>query len=427
MNKIIKTVYPVGQAKFLQEKDNSFFKASRLSKDLQFGKRSKPKHYYTRENVDSEENLKSRRILRGRGNKISQGAINFIHFVSKKCEYFDATPKYQSEEYEIFIIDGEHYLEIHVDDAAESFNVSKSTIGRWTAEGRKNGVLKAVRKYTGHGKQTLMYRVEGLEEWRYARKRKEQEKYEIEREKHNKRMEKQRQRRAAAKAKPKTTRDETAFVGTVIKNINIFSCSTINKTTEEQEIQKVPWNITKDNKLTLSSKAIDFFRRLGEPQKRQLYIQQLLDEGKIPTEYTKKGTKWLFQCSFWYLPFTVKLMVWSKAFGRNLEGYFWAQTTRKATIKNLTDRLLKAVLNGLKNVILYCHSTIAEWLNDGDCPFSSDITTEQLLNCQDISEFPEHIASFIFEKFLDMLTLSRVHKSSLIAAFNKQYGSRILY
>ena len=407
MNKIINTVKQVGQAKFLQRKDN-FLGNAQLSKDLQFCKRSKRP---TRQQINDTHNVVSRKSLRAQGIKLTQQDFAVLHYILKLQTEFDTNQKYQDyEEYKDFIVDREHYVEMPCEKLAKRFKCPLSTMNDRLHKLQRVGVLKAVRKYKGRGKQTLMYRVEGLEEWREARKRKEQE------------AETKREQKKAAKQGNKQVK--TSFSGNAnIKNIiikinNIFSCSTLKKKKEERNNKEI-WNI-QDGKKWLSMKAIRYFDSLGDPTDWRITLKKQIDLGGIHPKYAKGY-------SFSGLPSRVKVKIWSIHYGQNLEGYAQRKMAEQEAAQNRLKRLLDTVFGGFKRVIFCCRKRVKEWLNDGDCPFSSNITIEQLLNCQDISEFPEHIASFLFEKFLDMTKLSRVHKSQLIGQFNNAYGSRRLY
>lgn len=220
MNKSIKTVKSIGQEK-KQEKVAAALFSDQMSNSLQTNN-PKPLRVKraSRKEINNLANCASRKQQREQAIHLTPEDWMVLNHILKLQTEFDTNPKYQDyEKYKRYIIDGEHYVEFTCEELAKRFKCPLSTMNDRLLRLQKAGVLKAVRKYEGRGLQTLMYRVEGLDEYREARDKKKEEK---QKEQDAKKAKKRAEKKAK---KQEAKRVTTANIGNaIIKNINnIFS------------------------------------------------------------------------------------------------------------------------------------------------------------------------------------------------------------
>lgn len=185
MNKSIKTVYPVGQAKTLQEKDNSFC-GVKLSKDLQFCKRSNKRQLHDsptripgqgrngykrplwhREVLDPFSK-RQREKLRKLGLAINDLGYKIIDLF--ETLYIERLP--QNKRRGPCWIKGKFFIAITLDELAERCSSTKNQIRYALKLLEKAGLLVIVQINESSSDQTRGYYIEGFKQWERARERK---------------------------------------------------------------------------------------------------------------------------------------------------------------------------------------------------------------------------------------------------------------
>lgn len=183
MNKIINTVKQVGQAKFLQRKDN-FLGNAQLSKDLQFCKRSNKrqrpdsptrtpgwgrngyKRPYLHKELFVKANMKERMELRNEGKDLSQNALTVKDFICKESKKRMLKSIRKGHNW----IKGRFFLRTTQDEIAQGTGLTKHQARRALDQIEAVGVLVVAQINESSRDQTRGYYIEGFEQWERANK-----------------------------------------------------------------------------------------------------------------------------------------------------------------------------------------------------------------------------------------------------------------